>query len=286
MTARVPGCIMFKELAETFSVRFSLRRQAVLTFLVVVGIMPAHAQEGNDRGADPVVVDQPVEARQPGNEAPDPAPLRVLTVGGGTSHDFDRWFDREDSAILSRVGVETAYTDMPAHVPAALDTIDVLRLTTNQPLSDVELFEDIFYFVGAGKGLVIGHAGAWYNWQDWPEYNQELVGGGARHHRRYGGFEVRVVDPDHPVMAQVPGTFSIEDELYRFERDPEGSPMHVLAVAEEPETGETWPIVWTVHHTNGRVVVNTLGHDGMAHRNPAYVRILRNSVEWAARRTR
>ena len=214
-----------------------------------------------------------------------PDPIAVLTAGGGASHDFDRWFHEEDAGVLEEAGMHAAYTDMPAHILPALDTLDVLRIVTNQPMTAPELHEGVFYFVGAGKGLVIGHPGAWYNWSNWPEYNRELVGGGARSHRQYGAFTVQVIEPDHPVMAGVPAEFIIEDELYRSERDPDGSSIHVLAKAEEVETGETYPIVWTVHRTNGRIVVNTLGHDGAAHQHPAYARILRNSVEWAARRT-
>ncbi len=223
------------------------------------------------------------QAQTPRSEAPDP--ISVLTAGGGASHDFDRWFHEEDAGVLEEAGIHAAYTDAPGHILPALDTLDVLRIVTNQPMTDPELHEGVFYFVGAGKGLVIGHPGAWYNWLNWPEYNRELVGGGARSHRQYGAFTVQVIEPDHPVMAGVPAEFTIEDELYRSERDPEGSSIHVLAEAEEVETGETYPIVWTVHHTNGRIVVNTLGHDGAAHQHPAYARILRNSVEWAARRT-
>lgn len=211
-------------------------------------------------------------------------PVDVLTMGGGSSHDFDRWYDQQDAATLHRAGATAAYADVPADLLAALDTIDVLRFSTNQPLPSSDLRQRIFDLVDVGKGLVIEHPGAWYNYQDWPEYNRVLVGGGTRSHRDYGSFEVNVVAPDHSVMAGVPSTFTIEDELYRFERDPEGSPIEILATAEEMETGEVYPIVWTVHHPNGRIVVNTLGHDGAAHEHPAYARIVQNSVNWAARR--
>lgn len=74
------------------------------------------------------------------------------------------------------------------------------------------------------------HPAIWYNWSDWPEYNRDLVGGGSRSHPPFGDFEVRVTDPDHPVMASVPERFTIKGELYRFEKDEEGSDIQVLAV--------------------------------------------------------
>src|SRR2546428_1732187 len=46
---------------------------------------------------------------------------RVLIVGGGSSHDFDRWFNQEDSKILSAAGRATVtYTDKPDDVQPAL----------------------------------------------------------------------------------------------------------------------------------------------------------------------
>lgn len=209
-----------------------------------------------------------------------PAEPRVLIVGGGSSHDFDRWFQQADSATLAAVGARVSYTDEPSEVLERLAEADVLYLTANQPLPDRALRAEILALPRQGKGLIIGHAGAWYNWADWPAYNETLVGGGARGHRRFGEFTVEVVSPEHPVMRGVPASFTLEDELYRFERDPEGAPMTVLATAREAETGTVYPIVWTVDGSGGRVVVNTLGHDDGAHEHPAYQRILQNSLRW------
>jgi len=209
-------------------------------------------------------------------------PAHVLIVGGGSSHDFDRWFNEATVATLESAGVRASYTDVPEQVLPALAEADILYLTNNQPLPDSALRAAIFNVAESGKGLMIGHAGAWYNWADWPEYNKTLVGGGTRSHRHYGEFTVTVVDTTHPVMEGVPSTFTLADELYRFEQDPEGTPIKVLATAEEVETGEVYPIVWEVLYPGGRIVVNTLGHDEAAHTHPAYQRILQNSVRWVS----
>jgi uncharacterized protein len=221
----------------------------------------------------------------------DPAPAvasapRVLIVGGGSSHDFTRWFHQADSTTLAATGARARYTDVPEQILPALADIDVLYLSNNQPLADPALRAGIFNFVRAGKGLIIGHAASWYNWGDWPDYNRELVGGGTRAHRRYGEFQVDVIAPGHPVMQDVPSSFTLEDELYRFVPDPDGAAVTVLATAREEETGTSYPIIWTVQNPAGRIVVNTLGHDGAAHDHPAYQRILQNSVRWASRRAR
>jgi uncharacterized protein len=207
---------------------------------------------------------------------------RVLVVGGGDAHDFDRWFRQADSATLASVASSVRYTDRPADVLPALREADVLYLSNNQPLTDPALRQAIFAHAAAGRGLIIGHAASWYSWHDWPEYNRELVGGGSRAHARYGEFRVDVIAPDHPVMRGVPASFTLRDELYRFNLDAAGPGITVLATAREEATGTVYPIVWTVRHPNARIVVNTLGHDGDAHEHPAYQAILRNSLSWAA----
>ena len=104
--------------------------------------------------------------------------LSVLIVGGGSSHDYPTWFQRADSAILAGAGASVTYTAEPGSVAARLATADVLYQTANQALADPGLREAVFRHLADGKGLIIGHAGAWYNWRDWPEYNRTLVSGG------------------------------------------------------------------------------------------------------------
>jgi uncharacterized protein len=216
--------------------------------------------------------------------SPDRAgPVQVLTVGGGTHHDFESWFDRANSALFREAGFGVVYTDQPGEILPRLAHTDVLYLSNNQPLPGDELRDAIFQFAHDGKGLLLVHAALWYNWKDWPEYNRALVGGGTRRHDKFGEFEVKVVRRDHPIMTGVPETFRISDELYHFLPDAGGPEIEVLATAHSAETGKTYPIVWVTPHPRGRIVCNTLGHDGQAHNHPAFQRLLTNSVRWLAR---
>lgn len=212
---------------------------------------------------------------------PDSSSSNVLIVGGGNAHDFDRWFNLEDSKTIAETGALVRYTNHPENIEAVLPELDILYLSNNQPMLATEEFRhSIFDFVESGKGLLLVHPSIWYNWEDWPEYNRELVGGGSRSHPPYGEFDVSVTDPDHPVMEGVPDQFTIKDELYRFEKDSEGVDIHVLATGLEEETGTEYPVVWTAGYGQGRIVGITLGHDGEAHQHPAYIRLLQNSVKW------
>ncbi|HXT42341.1 MAG TPA: ThuA domain-containing protein [Candidatus Angelobacter sp.] len=206
----------------------------------------------------------------------------VLIVGGGSSHDFKKWFDTADSATLGSTGAPVRYTDKPDDILGALGGLDVLYLSNNQPMTNAALRRAIFDFANTGKGLLLVHPALWYNWPDWPEYNRALVGGGARSHDKYGEFEVHVDKPQHPIMNSVPDSFKISDELYHFEPDKAGTPIEVLATAKNLVTGRTYPSVWIVKHPRARIVCIALGHDGGAHDLDAYKTILRNALKWAA----
>lgn len=209
--------------------------------------------------------------------------IKTFMVGGGSSHDFDRWFNKADTAILSRDGLASAnYTDKMSEIVAGLKDADVLYQSTNQKIDDVATRKAIFDFANAGKGIVIVHAGMWYNWPDWTEYNKVLAGGGARGHDRFGEFEVNLDVTDHPVMKGVPASFKITDELYYAKFEETGTPVQVLATAKNLTNGKTFPSVWIVKHPKARIVCIALGHDAKAHDLPAYQTLLRNAVTWAA----
>ncbi len=213
----------------------------------------------------------------------EPGTTHVLIVGGGSSHDFDQWFNRADSATLTGGGkVCVNYTEKIDEVLPALKDLDVLYLCNNQPMSDTQLRQAIFDFANSGHGLMLVHPAVWYNWKDWPDYNRVLVGGGANGHDKYGEFEVTIKEPNHPVMAGVPGTFKITDELYHFTADPNGTSIEVLAESKNLTTGKTYPTIWIVKHPKARIVCITLGHDAQSHELAAYKTILQNSLNWAA----
>ena len=220
------------------------------------------------------------EPEQPPAEASSPASPNVLIFGGGSSHDFDRWFNQEDINTLKEAGITAIYSDNPQVLSDALPDADILILTNNQPLPDSSLRLSIFEHANAGKGLLLIHPAVWYNWEDWPVYNEQLVGGGSRSHLPYGQFESRVVAPDHPIMAGVPSSFSLEDELYRFEANAQNDSLLVLAVGIDAENQIKYPIAWVLPHPTRRIVGITLGHDGYTHQSDVYQTILVNSVLW------
>lgn len=210
--------------------------------------------------------------------------IRTLIVGGGSSHDFDRWYKQADAETLEKGGLATVtYTSNTDSIIHYLPEIDVLYLSNNQPIDDPKVREAIFDFVDAGNGLVLGHAALWYNWKDWPDYNLLLVSGGSRGHDPYGEFNVNITKPKHPVTKGVKG-FTLKDELYYYQPDPAGPGIEVLATASADGSNKTFPSVFVVNHSKGRIVGLALGHDAESHNLPAYQSLLRNAVKWAAKK--
>ena len=211
------------------------------------------------------------------------AGMKILVVGGGSSHDFQRWFNTADVATLRGMGkVSVNYTESSATVAKELPNVDVLVSSTNQKGFDTpELREALMNFVNAGKGLVLLHPGVWYNWP-WPEYNKVLVGGGARGHDRLGEFEVNVIK-EHPVTKGVSPKFTVTDELYHSDIDLSGTPIEILAsTSPAPSNKMEYPSVWLVNHPKARIVCIALGHDGRVHDLPDYKTLLCNAVNWVA----
>lgn len=214
-------------------------------------------------------------------EAPKPAEreaAKVVLVGGGSSHDFERWFDREDRAILADVvGEDVLYTGSTADLAKRLAGAKALVLSTNQPIAAADRAA-IVSFVEKGGGLLLLHPANWRNWKDWPEH-EKLAGGGTSSHESFAAFAVTVVEPDHALCKDVPAMFPIEDELYRFEVAPSAK-IQVLAKGRSLTSGAEYPVLWTHVRGQGRIVGCTLGHDGRAHELSAFRALLRNAVRY------
>jgi len=206
---------------------------------------------------------------------------RVLLVGGGSSHDFVKYFGETDKATLAPGVGWVDFTQNANGVPAILDRVDVLVWSANQPVSSATC-KALVDFANSGKGIIALHPGTWYAWKNFPEWNAQIVGGGTRGHDKLGPYTVKVTDPNSPITKGVTPSFEITDELYNYNADPAATPIEVLAEATSPLSGKTFPQVFIVKHPKSRIVGITLGHDARAHDLPEYQALLRNAVAWVA----
>ncbi|QJE95935.1 PVC-type heme-binding CxxCH protein [Luteolibacter luteus] len=210
--------------------------------------------------------------------------LRVLMAGGGSSHDFGQWYEREDQAILKEAGgLMTAYTSLPDEAAAQLPNADVFLFSSNDgAYAKSEVFRKAFEaFVARGGGLVLLHPATWYNWPDWPAYNTTYVGGGSRAHDPLGEFGLTVIKPQHPVVAGLSKEFKIRDELYQINFEPGAKVETLIETSVSGQTGKKHASVWITAHPKSRIVNIAPGHDEAAHRLPDFRKLLANSVKWA-----
>ncbi len=293
--AEVPGS-KFADVVSAHQVRFFtkvLQRTAPIEKIILESFASdaapttvAITAELSDSGAAiPVVTpafkaqfDDPVP--QPPAQANGP---RVLLVGGGSSHDFVKFFGATDKATLSRGVGWVDFTQNLNGIAPVLKDIDVLILSANQPISP-DTRKALIDFANVGKGIIALHSGTWYRWEDFPQWNKEIIGGGTRGHDALGPFAVKISNSTHPVTKGVTASFEITDELYNHIPDPSGSPIEILAEATSPKTGKIFPQVWIVKHPHARIVCITLGHDARAHDLADYQTLLKNAVEWVARK--
>ncbi|WP_075089065.1 ThuA domain-containing protein [Verrucomicrobium spinosum] len=157
--------------------------------------------------------------------------------------------------------------------------------STNRTFFDTPAWRKaLFDHVEAGKGVIMLHPGTWYGFPRWPEVNAKIVGGGSRGHDKIHPFDVNTLKKDHPVMAGVPASFKVEDELYYMNAEgvPEGTaPIEVLAeTSPSDKYKKPHPAVWVTQNDKARIVGITLGHDGRTHELEGYQKILINAVKW------
>ncbi|MBI3878875.1 MAG: ThuA domain-containing protein [Verrucomicrobia bacterium] len=210
---------------------------------------------------------------------------KVLLVGGGSAHDFEKFFHQSDTATLTAARYSVNYTESPEDTVRELKKADVAVLSVNRAAwATPELRQALFDFANKGKGIVLEHAGIWYNFKDWPEFNAQIVGGGSRGHDKLGEFKVNVLK-DHPITKGVTKSFAVTDELYYMTPDETATPIEVLA---ETSPSLKWekphPSVFIVKHPKARIAAIALGHDEKTHDLPEFKQLLGNAVKWAAKK--
>ena len=212
--------------------------------------------------------------------------LKVLVIGGGSSHNFAKFFGGTDVDTLKGAGFSVHYTEDRDQAAAELVNADVAVISVNRQFFDTPAYRKaLFDRIAAGKGVVMLHPGTWYGYGKWPELNAQIIGGGARGHDKLGPFTVNVVAKDNPIMKGVPASFDVVDELYHVngvEPIPEGTvPIEVLAqTTPSQKFHKPHPSVWITKNDKARIVGIALGHDEKVHDLPAFRAILTNAVKW------
>ncbi len=166
--------------------------------------MPSAAQGG--QAAPAAGAQGPKEGGRGDAPLPETKPIvwaagktKVLIIGGGSSHDFGKFFGGADRVTLEAAGFSVNYTEDRDQAAAEIGNADVAVISVNRQFFDTpEYRKALFDFAAAGKGLVMLHPGTWYGYAQWPELNATIVGGGARGHDRIAKFSVNAVKRRSP----------------------------------------------------------------------------------------
>jgi hypothetical protein len=217
------------------------------------------------------------------------ASVRVLAIGETTFpfHDFDEISPMFEEALGDAVEL-TLTTDRDDLTD--LGEYDVLLdYLTDSTLTDDQR-DGLLSFVRGGGGYVGVHCASDLmstapddpedvldtREEPFPEL-REMIGGHFLTHPDQGEFEVRIVDHEHPITANV-DDFTVFDEPYQVECDDD---VRVLAQMDHPDLDE-YPVAWTKSFGEGRVFYLSLGHTEDVFQTEGFRSLLHNGIDWAA----
>ncbi len=231
-----------------------------------------------------------IPSAAPTVQAGDTRPMRIyirtgLKSHGEGLHDYPQ-FSADWSKILTEHG---AIVDGSFHFPSAAELAhtDVLVMYKGDAgymtPSERAVLDD---YLKAGGGLVSFHDTLC---GDDPEYYSTIAGGAKRHGERNfsaGAIKYTIVDPDSPIMKDVPSGLTIQDEAFFRMTWAENPGIHVLATAPMPEGGEVVPQIWTYERTifGGqpfRAFVWMQGHLYSNFSLPAVQTMILRGIAWA-----
>jgi len=147
-------------------------------------------------------------------------------------------------------------------------------------------------FIEEGKGWVGIHAagltGKQFLGPDkkyWQWFEGFMGGVVYSPHPAFQPGTVIIEDRNSPITKGLPAKMEISDEWYEFDKSPRPN-VHVLATADESTYKQRkpmgdHPIIWT-NEKFRRMVYICIGHDASLCTNPDYIKLLTNSIEWAA----
>jgi type 1 glutamine amidotransferase len=218
---------------------------------------------------------------KPGPTHADNDAVRALLITGGHDHDAAFYGLFDGYPELDRLPVDTAANAFKKDLRDRYDVIIMYDFTRDL---DEACRKNLRDFVEAGKGIVVLHH-ALLNYQKWPWWSEEVVGGRYRLQREGGAPSSSVKDNQsmsvspagpHPVLRGI-GPFPIVDETYKnMYFSPRIKP---LLTTDHPTSDAS--LAWVGPCTTSRVVAIQLGHGHTAFGNPSYRTLVHNAVLWA-----
>ncbi len=166
----------------------------------------------------------------------------------------------------------------------ALKAFDaVVFLSTTGTILDKKQEKALQGFIHSGGGFVGVHAAADCEY-NWPWY-KDLVGAWFLQHPAQADAVVKVEDTSHSSTQALPNPWKRWDEWYDYRVNPRPN-VHVLASLDQSsykgsKMGEDHPIMWYHEFEGGRSWYTGMGHTQDSFRDPIYLKMLSEGIEWA-----
>jgi type 1 glutamine amidotransferase len=210
----------------------------------------------------------------------------------------ERWLDK----LAADSNFAVTYLESPNTITdSMLATVNVVWQMNYPPFRwNATSNAALTKYLDEGRGGWLGdhHAslyGTAVTSETWPWYSDNLLGGMnyKNYVSRFVAGVVRVEDPAHVVMKNMPSRFRVStEEWYVWDRSPRAS-VHVLASVDEStyefvdasqrgiKMGDH-PVVWTNDKLKSRNLYVFMGHHPNLFANAAYTTLLTNAIMWLA----
>ena len=211
----------------------------------------------------------------------------LLILLGGAWHDF-KGFAEAAAPILKNMGYASRitydYNDLLELDQRSLDCILSYtsmgnaidrsgRKGTDFTPTQSAALED---WVAKGNGFVGVHCASVAAKES--ESYSRLIGGRFLSHPEPLNFTVEIEKPDHPLCSKVTA-FEVFDEFYIQDLQ---NDIDVAMTAKHK--GKSYPMVWNRNHQNGKVAYIGPGHFPEVWKNPIFIQLLENAVQWTTQK--
>jgi uncharacterized protein len=229
------------------------------------------------------------------SETPQP-PIQALLITGGGWHDYDTQDSLLINGINERIGDEIVWTivhegdgEPDHHVsifqqPNWADGYDVIVHNTGfGRVTDPEFVAHIVESHIGTPAVLIHAAIHSYRYAEPADPWFEFMGLQSMWHESQRPFEVETIDPIHPIMRNIPESWTTpDDEVYVVEEI--WGDITTLAETFGVETEEYHPVAWAHYYEDTRVFATSLGHNNDMFHREEFLNMVSNGLLWAADR--
>lgn len=216
----------------------------------------------------------------------DAAPLRVCLVSGSFEYDSDASLTAYAAWLETHYEVEctllkaTGWAEIPGL--EALEKCDAALFFTRRLRLEGESLERIKAYCRAGKPVVAVRTAS-HGFQNWLEFDKEVLGGNYQGHYDEGltlEAHVPALMKTHPILG---GVGPIRSRYSLYKSRPLAEDAELLMSGSTPMADGDEPLAWTRVQHGGRVFYTSLGGAG-DFEGASFKRLLANALYWAAQR--